>query len=232
MEGIIKYDLLYQPKDLTIGTNLQPLIAWRETLYRMHLIGKSAHKYGGMAYGNISQRTIADDAAATGGNSFLVTGTLTGHMKKLTQQHFCLVKSVDVKNSIMDAEGPCKPSSEALSHGAIYQLDSNIRFVIHIHCPELWYKSSALGITETDEKNRYGSPALAEEIQQLYESGKISETAIVAIKGHQDGLLAFGSDLDEVASLVIQKATYAFALSSTPVDLLVNPESSSMSLHS
>lgn len=35
-------------------------------------------------------------------------------------------------------EGPIAPSSESLTHGQLYALDRDSRFVFHVHSPELW----------------------------------------------------------------------------------------------
>lgn len=227
MDREISYRLKYEHNTHLPEQNLIPLIAWRETLYRMQLIGKSAHKYDGMGYGTISQRanSVLLENFPT---AFFVTGALSGQFKKITPQHFSFVRALDVQKNIVEAEGPCKPTSEAITHAALYQLDPTIEYVVHFHSPELWHKAGILGIVETDESIEYGTPALATAITELYNSGQLTECPMVSVRGHQDGLIAFGSNLDEVASLIIQKVTHAFSHADAPVDMLALRPSSAL----
>lgn len=228
MDGEISFCLKYEQNISLPEQNLTPLIAWRETLYRMQLIGKSAHKYDGMGYGTVSQR-VQNELLETHPNAFFVTGALSGQFKKITPRHFSFVRSLNVEQNQVEAEGPCKPTSEALTLGALYQIDPSIQYAIHFHSPELWYMAGVLGIVETDDSLDYGTPQLAQEIANLHKGGALNECPMISIRGHQDGIIAFGANLDEVASLIIQKVTHAFSHSNAPVDFLSPQPSSALS---
>ncbi|MFM8333814.1 MAG: class II aldolase/adducin family protein, partial [Candidatus Methylumidiphilus sp.] len=98
------------------------LNAWRQILFRLGLTGLDPRRYGGLAFGNVSLRTQ--------GSRFAVSGTQTGGKPRLGPQDYCLVTGFDLAHNRIHAEGPVKPSSEALSHGAVYAANRSVGCVL------------------------------------------------------------------------------------------------------
>jgi len=179
LDGVIKYQLDYILTPSINHALLSELNAWRSLLYRLGLIGLDSERYGGLAYGNISLRQNQ--------SAFLISGTQTGSFPALGAEHYCLVKDYDLAKNLLIAEGPIKPSSEALTHAAVYQADPQVNCVLHVHSPELWNRAEHLAIPMTRTSVSYGTPAMAEQVQQLLH---VSRSPLIAMGGHRDGLVA------------------------------------------
>jgi len=161
-EGVIKFSLAHthgNPLDMTAFT---ALCKWRDRLWTHALIGQDAARYEGYGFGNVSQRTDMHVAPA-GKRAFVISGTQTGHIAILNDIHYTRVDSYDVTTNSVSSSGPVKPSSESLTHGVIYDLDSRVRVVLHAHTPAIWNAASRLGIPVTDERIEYGTPEMANE---------------------------------------------------------------------
>jgi L-ribulose-5-phosphate 4-epimerase len=100
------------------------------------------------------------------------------------------------------AHGPVQPSSESLTHGAIYVLDSRILWVVHAHSPEIWRNAAALGLPMTGAVP-YGTPAMAEEVQRLFHASDLPEKRIFGMAGHEDGIVTFGRTAEEAGGVML-----------------------------
>ena len=165
----------------------------RDKLYDEGLVGVTPD---GIGYGNISQRAWE--------HQFIITGTATGKLKKLGPEHYTLVAAYDIGENAVVARGPVKPSSESLTHAMIYECAGDVNAVIHVHDPELWKKLLATA-PATNENVPYGSPEMAREIRRLFEEQDLRNQGIFAMAGHENGVIAFGSTLED-AWQVLQKA--------------------------
>jgi len=202
-EGVIKYHLDYCPSGLTGDVSLDDLIAWRDILFQLGLTGMDAKRYGGLAYGNVSTRL-------PGNNRFVISGTQTGGFPALQPEHFSIVESFDLANNRITASGPQAPSSEALTHALIYQQRHEVNHVFHVHSPCLWNNAAVLKLPVTSPDARYGSPEMVAEVsrQLLIHSG----AKLIAMGGHQDGLIAFGTSSEEAAFVLIHQLARSRAL--------------------
>ena len=196
-EGVIKYQLNFQEAD-AIKEDLQQLNVWRSILHGLGLIGQDPQRYQGFGYGNISQRSGLDPA------HFIISGTQTGQLLKLSQAQYVLIQNCDIENNQVSAKGPIKPSSEALTHATLYQLNPVIQCVMHVHDPVLWRFGLAQGIPATDEKVAYGTPAMAQEMTRLYRDTDLSQHKILVMAGHEDGVLSFGDSIDEAGNAMLR----------------------------
>ncbi|MFK7905782.1 MAG: class II aldolase/adducin family protein, partial [Chitinophagales bacterium] len=89
----------------------------------------------------------------------------------------------------------------SLTHAAIYELNNDYEAVIHIHCKEMWLKLlNKVPTTAADVS--YGTPQMAYEIQRLYRETDLAESKIVAMAGHEDGIISFGKNLQEAAQVL------------------------------
>jgi L-ribulose-5-phosphate 4-epimerase len=78
-----------------------------------------------------------------GKNIFVITGSGTGSLKKLSAEHYTRVTAYDLLKNTLTSAGPIKASSESLTHAAVYETLPLINTVLHIHHLALWEKLSA-----------------------------------------------------------------------------------------
>ena len=102
-----------------------------------------------------------------------------------------------------------KPSSESLTHAAIYALDERIKFVFHAHSPQIWRNREKLGIAQTDAQIPYGTPEMASEMRRLYDTGAFDNGNILAMAGHEDGVIGFGFDAAEAGEIIMRYLSIA-----------------------
>lgn len=188
-EGVIQYQLHYQPGAADPNWPCANIDKVRNELQKRGMLGQDNQRYGGLGFGNISMKMP---------RGFIITGSQTGHLQHLSPADFALVLEADIHHNRLFARGPCQPSSEALSHGACYQLNSAIGAVIHIHDKKLW--SSPL-LPRTPADAGYGTVAMAESIQQLFTHRETH--GIFAMQGHEDGVIAFAGDLSTALKLIL-----------------------------
>jgi ribulose-5-phosphate 4-epimerase/fuculose-1-phosphate aldolase len=178
------------------------LIAWRDRLHRLGLIGVYPN---GIGYGNISIRD---------GNSFLISGTATGHLPTLGPEHFSEVTAFDFASNWLRCRGPVKASSESLSHAAVYVSDPTARAVIHVHHLGMWGQLRDR-VPTTDHAAEAGTPEMAWAIEALLRQPGVKERGLFVMGGHREGLMAFGATLDEVGERIVA-ALNAFTSSPPP----------------
>jgi hypothetical protein len=187
-EGVVKYHLEFRPAPAMPWSLIENLEGWRRLLFRLGLVGRDPYRYDGLAYGNVSRRDP--------GGGFLISGTQTGALEQLTAEHYCRVTAADAAANRLAAEGPIPPSSEALTHAAVYAARSEAECVLHVHCPELWEAAEALAIRATGRDIPYGTPAMAAAVEALL---AYPDTRVIAMGGHRDGLIAFGATPEDAA---------------------------------
>ena len=147
----------------------------------------------GIGFGNISQRL--------NGNQFIISGSATGNLKKLNNQHYAIVRAYDFDKNQVTCTGSTKASSESMSHAAVYQTYPEVQVVIHIHHLQLW-KKLIHNIPTTSADVSYGSPEMAAEIIRLLKMPGTSEQKFLAMAGHEEGLIAFGKTFEEAADII------------------------------
>lgn len=197
VEGVIKFNLEFEKKDSITTDMIIELEHWREKLYQLKLIGQDSQLYGGLGYGNISHR------AKPGSSQFIITGSQTSQLPSLTPDHYALVVKTSIKENSLTATGQTKPSSEALTHAVFYNASKDINYVFHVHNKMIWEAAENLDIPVTDPLVRYGTPEMAFEIEQMLTSGVLGTRNIVAMGGHQDGIISFGKTADDAGQSLI-----------------------------
>jgi len=199
-EGISKFRLQFS---LTSGIpDLSDMIAWRRIMYLMGLIGQNPNRYSGLGYGNISRRFISSEFPEDR-KAFIISGSQTGHLPELSEEHYTLVTECCPEENYVAAQGPIRPSSESLTHGAVYIQDSAISAVIHAHSPEIWQNARKLNIPITSENAAYGTPEMAADIRRLFSDTSVKEKGIFAMGGHEDGVVSFGKSLEMAGCILI-----------------------------
>lgn len=195
-EGYIKFHQLWTKKPLADGTPWEPIEAVRIGLHQQGMVGAYPN---GVGYGNISQRYPP---------GFLITGSATGHLPRLQQQHYAWVKNVDFVENAVSSEGQVAASSESMTHGMIYQLHPDIQGVIHVHHSRLWEKMLD-NVPTTNQNVAYGTPEMAKEICRLWHDDFLQTQGVVVMAGHAEGIFTFGRDLSQ-ASLRLQQQIERF----------------------
>lgn len=195
-EGVVKYRAEHREVGLAGAPEegLVPvaaaLAAWRHPLRGLGWIGQDPERYGGYGFGNLSARVA---------EGFLVTGSQTGGVHRLDLDGFALVERWDLAANRLWSRGRVPASSESLTHAALYQASaaaaSPVGAVFHVHAPELWREREGLGLPVTDPAVPYGTPEMAAEVVRAWrrlEEAERSTSGLLAMGGHEDGLLAWG----------------------------------------
>lgn len=203
-EGVIKFQLQFTPGPLPDGLPLAELIAWQRIMHDLRLLGRDPSRYGGLAYGNLSLRLE--------GNVFVVSASQCADQPRPTAKDYCLVTAWDCAGNRLVAMGPARPSSESLTHAALYDADPAIGCIIHGHSQEIWQQCEALGLTSTAPQVAYGTPAMASEMTRLYREHGFRGRGALAMGGHQDGIVSFGRTCDEAGWEMVRALRGALSL--------------------
>lgn len=187
-EGVIHFNLSHLTGEPIHYAELAGLSAWHERMHALGLIGQDPSRYGGLAYGNMSHRLD--------NNEFLISGTQTGALATLTDAHYAHIDSCDIANNRVSSHGPIKPSSECMSHAAIYAARRDVMAVIHVHSPAIWQHHKALGLASTPADVGYGTPAMAAAIAGSLKHFSHADRGCIAMLGHEDGIICFADNMD------------------------------------
>jgi ribulose-5-phosphate 4-epimerase/fuculose-1-phosphate aldolase len=200
-EGVIQYALHHEarPHGLPAGhPAIVALLAWREVCVALGLVGRDPQREGGIGFGNLSVRWPVAPASppAAGVTSFVITGSQTGDRAQLAADDLAHVLAADLAQFAVSSSGLVPPSSEALTHAAIYGLDPRIAAVIHGHDPALWRAGCDGRWPTTTASAAYGTPEMAADVQRLHAAEGRPRGALFVLAGHDAGVLSFGDDLD------------------------------------
>lgn len=192
-EGVIKFKY-----NLKLAPPLaEPLFIdvekWRAILFKMNLIGE--YQSEGVGFGNLSKRV------APASEEFIITGTQTGKLPHLSGAHYTRIKKCNLKKMSLEAQGPIAPSSESLTHFAIYSTCPQINYIFHVHHKELWNFMLNNGFDKTSEDVEYGTLDMA---QAASECIKNNDVGIFAMAGHEDGIIAYGKNADVTGKIILE----------------------------
>lgn len=211
-EGVIRFSAEHRAAPLApdrIGGLVCALSSWREILAQTGLVGQDPARYEGAGYGNVSGR-VPPFPGDRGARPFLITGSQTGGKRHLALADYCLVEAYDDRRNWVRSVGPILPSSESMTHGALYDLSPRIRYVLHGHCPVIWRNAAALSLPTTHASVEYGTPEMAREMRRLYQSTALAERRVLAMGGHEDGVVAFGPSLEEAGASLVATLARAY----------------------
>lgn len=192
-EGYIKFNCDWEQEEFRFQDEIhEQLEAGRSKLCQLGLIGMYPD---GIGFGNISVRL--DESTM-----FIITGSATGHLKKLDKLHYALVTEYDLEKNSVSCTGQTKASAESLTHAAVYESLPEVGAVVHVHCLWLW-KKLLNDRPSTSAEIEYGTPEMAVAVGKL--ASEINETKqkIIVMGGHREGILAFGANLAEAVAQII-----------------------------
>ncbi len=191
-EGYIKYQCNWIKTDFIQPEQIEVINKWRTVLFDEGYIGMYEN---GIGFGNISIRV--DE------NLFLVSGSATGGIRELTAEHYALVTDYNFALNQLTCKGMTMASSESLTHAAIYDCSKETNAVIHVHHKEKW-TSLLHRVATTNPAIAYGTTEMAYAIQDLISGNKIGDHKIIAMGGHEEGLISFGRTLEEAALTILR----------------------------
>lgn len=186
-EGYSKYKCDWRRAPALPVAVIHDLIQWRNRLYDAGLVGYSEEQ--GVGFGNLSIRADSD-------GKFIISGTQTGRIPRTDENSYSLVTACDIDENHVTCEGPVQASSEALTHAAVYELDSAIGAVVHVHSGKLW-QTLLHRVPTTAADVRYGTPEMAREFRRLYRETDLAETGVAVMAGHEEGIVAFGCTVEQ-----------------------------------
>jgi ribulose-5-phosphate 4-epimerase/fuculose-1-phosphate aldolase len=193
-EGVIQftYDLITGGSPSRV--EVEELTRWRAELFSRDSIGGDLSRYGA-CYGNVSIRT-SPDGAPSGQRGFIVSCTQTGDVQTPDRDCYCRVQSYSHRANHVVAIGVCAPSSEALTHGAMYDASDHIRAIVHGHDAILWQWMQASGAPGTPSDVDYGTVEMANAARRVVQecaSNQWVYPGVLSMNGHKDGVIAWGS---------------------------------------
>jgi len=210
-EGVVQFHLEHTITTLKWHRNDRvfcQLAAWREIMAQTNLLGKNQRYYQGAGYGNVSGR-LGPPSQPRGQRAMLISGTQTSGYREICLDDFCVVERYDAARNWVKSRGQTPPSSETLTHGAIYDLSPRIRFVLHAHSPSIWQQATALRIPITAADVLQGTPEMAQEVHRLYKTTSLGEKRILCMGGHEDGVIAFGHTVAESGQTLLTFLSFA-----------------------
>ena len=173
---------------------LAELNGYRRKLQERGLMGVDSN---GVGFGNVS---IRDGVS----KNFYMTGSATGGLPELTATDCVRVVAYDFAMNCLRYEGAAIPSSESLTHAAIYESDSSTSAVIHCHDSGLW--ATLLDRVPTTSKVvGYGTPEMAYEIMRLFKGTDLRSRKILVMAGHEGGIATFGKNLEDAFDVVMRE---------------------------
>ena len=194
MSEYIKFTCERTATEIAPFDGLAELNAYRRKLLQLRLIGVDSN---GIGFGNLSIRDRTT-------NNFYITGSATGGIPELTMADCTRVVAYDFKRNWLRSEGSAIPSSESLTHAAVYESDAKAGSVIHCHDSKLW--AALLNQAPTSSKAvEYGTPEMAYEVTRLFKRTDVQNKKILVMAGHEGGIVAFGRDLEEAFAVLMRE---------------------------
>ena len=201
-EGIVKFRAEHRLARLDLApfeAEVEALLDWRQRLYEAGLVGRDPARYEGAGYGNLSVRLE--------GEVFLVTGSQTGGVARLGPEHLCRVDRAFPEENRVESTGPVLPSSESMTHAAVYAARPEIRYVFHAHSPELFQAAPDLGLPGTPATVPYGTPEMSQAVYDLL--ARTPDLRLFVMYGHEDGVVSLAESAAEAGEALRSALTRA-----------------------
>lgn len=179
--------------DATTVIDVTDIERCRRQLFQKALIGRDPNRYGGYAFGNVSQRR---------GQKILITASQTSGIPEMDDLGYVFIERADLFGNKVWSTGAAKPSSETLTHIAVYEQDPNISAVIHVHSPVLWNMEK---FPRTSPDANYGSQEMVQEVARLFKETDVIDMHVFAMGGHEDGIIAFGGNIEVVTTALLNE---------------------------
>ena len=195
-EGVVKFQVEHfiRPLDSALIPLARVLTSVRTCLHDVGLVGM----HHGIGYGNVSCRIPSEYG------SFLITGTATGEPRVLPLEEFAVVEASFPSENRLLSSGIARPSSESMTHAAVYAVRADVGCVIHVHCRQMFEQLMHSDTPRTPENVAYGTPAMAVAVARL--ATTLPQEGLFVTPGHPDGVFAFGKDLRSTTERLVELA--------------------------
>jgi ribulose-5-phosphate 4-epimerase/fuculose-1-phosphate aldolase len=194
MSDYVKFTYECAVPELTPFAGVGELNACRQRLLELRLMGVDS---SGISFGNISMRDRVT-------NNFHITGSGTGGIRELMPADCAKVVAYDFGRNWLRYEGSTIPSSESLTHAAIYEADASAAAVIHCHDSKLLAALLNQAPT-TSNAVAYGTPEMAYETMRLFRVTDVQTRKILVMAGHEGGIVTFGRNLEEAFAVLVHE---------------------------
>ena len=191
-DGVIKYQCHWLEKEANLHFDYSAIEVARTQMFKRNWIGHD--KNYDVGFGNISQR-LED-------HQFIISGTQTGHLEQLSPNEYTTVTQYNIDKNTLTCEGPVKASSESLTHAAIYEQNTSIKCIVHIHQADFWNRLLTENKGITNPSITYGTPEMADEINRLFKEEDILSRPLIAMAGHLGGIISFGKNFEEATQIL------------------------------
>ncbi|MGM0461364.1 MAG: class II aldolase/adducin family protein [Fibrobacterota bacterium] len=198
-EGYIKYSCFLDTSTAPPAADSMMVQNIRRKLYDIGLIGMYEN---GVGFGNVSCRSGKETM------SFIITGSATGGSKILDREDFVEVETCDIQKNHVSAKGKIPPSSESMTHWAVYAAHEEIQAVVHVHSKDIFDYMKNAGAFCTRRNISYGTPQMARAIFRLVQTG-LSPHGVFYTAGHDEGVFAYGRNESEVENAILNLYTKA-----------------------
>lgn len=193
-EGYIKFTSIQENPSISAPQEIiDEFNSCRSILKNLNLIGQLPN---GIGFGNISIRL-------KNLKKFLITGSNTGYLITLEKKHFAEINRFAIEENKVWYNGATKPSSETMTHAAIYEANTHINAVIHTHHHASWEKYLHQ-LPTTNTAFEYGTAEIAQDIKKIILKNPEQHSGIIIMGGHEDGIITYGLTLKETAELMIK----------------------------
>lgn len=190
-EGYIKFNCNWVDQNVEFKKEeIAEAIKYRNLLYNIGLIGVLDNDIG---FGNLSYREKDS-------NQIIITGSQTGGIEKISLNDFTKVTAYNLEKNSCNCIGKIKASSETLSHVVIYE-NQVVNAVIHIHNKKMW-EYCMEKLPSTPIYAEFGTVEIANEIKSIV-ANTSAEEGIFAMGGHEDGVIAYGKNLEKAYDKII-----------------------------
>ena len=217
VEGVVQFGYALDPGP---GAPLHAdLLAWREMLMRLDMIGQDPMRYDGFSFGNLSARlapTASGSKAASSAQEglFIVSASQAAHRDHDDPATWTTVDAFSLERFWVDARGELPPSSETMTHAMIYSAEPNAQFVFHAHSPEIWNNFAQLQLPSTPADVPYGSQAMSQAVIDVL-AANMSRPLVFVTQGHTDGVFALGPSARDTGGLLASYLARALTIAAT-----------------
>ena len=192
-EGYIKFECEWVKQKIHVPDHT--FISLEKSRTKLHQLALIGMYPDGIGFGNISVRSEH--------SGFYITGSATGQFSSLKTEHYAEVLSYNFAQNKLTCIGQTKASAESLTHAAIYEALPDAKAVVHIHSLSLWEKLLNIFPTTAPEIE-YGTPEMAEAVFSAAKKLRPANDKIIVMGGHKEGILSFGSNLDEATNQILK----------------------------
>lgn len=188
-EGYIKFECRQISENKPSIDEIEDINKLRKYLYIMGLVGAMPD---GIGFGNVSFKSFR--------GKMIISCSKTGALSDLSNEHYATIEEFDISKNRVAYSGSLPPSSETMTHIAIFEANTNIKTVAHIHNEAMWQRLISNSLNTSGNAD-YGTVEIAIESYHFAFNSK-SACGIFALSGHKDGVVVYAENFDKIIKLL------------------------------